>query len=289
MKAFFSRRHQEAIAKGTIKGLSFSVKCRTSIDRILKQHSDLGGTYGEENLTFDYMDSKLKTFYGVDKLMAFGENNKRVPATMSEVIISGYPLEVLDIIEAWFDENPKRSRDCEKELNDIFFIHNSPWRVINGLAVLVDSEYLNSEVRAKSIRLLDECEIQGALEEYQDAINDLVSNNTKDAIVNAHKSVESVMKAVLETDKPYTFGKLLEILIQSGIIPEYYNEFLQHFEKIALGVVKERNLPARGHGQGKKPTEVSPSLAEFTVNLAGAINVFIIKHWIEIKELTTSL
>ncbi len=134
---------------------------------------------------------------------------------------------------------------------------------------------------------MEECEIQGALEEYQDALNDLTSGDTKDAVVNAHKSVESVMKAVLETNEPYTFGTLLEKLIKSGIIPDYYDEFLRHFEKLALGVVKERNLPARGHGQGKNPTIVSRSLAEFAVNLAAVINIFIVKHWIETKQSKT--
>ena len=93
-----------------------------------------------------------------------------------------------------------------------------------------------------------------------------------------------LMSSCKAENEDYTYGKLLEMLIKSNIIPKYYDEFLVHFEKLALGVAKERNLPARGHGQGKKPTLVSSSLAEFTVNLAGAINIFIIKHWIEIRQ-----
>jgi HEPN domain-containing protein len=281
MKVFFSKRHEEALAFGKIKP-SFSVPCRTSVEHVLSGYSEWGGNMGLENLTFQYVENKLKTFYGVDELKAFDEDNKRVPASLSQVIIKGYPSEVLDIIEAWFDENPTRARECEEELNDIFYIHSSPWRVVSGNVMLVDSEYLHGEVRAKTIQLLEESEVKGALEEYQDAVSDLMSGETKDAVTKAHKSVESVMKAVLEVNEG-RFGQLLSALIKSDVIPDYYEGFLKNFEQLALGIVKERNLPARGHGQGKRSIKVSRSLAEFAVNLAGSINVFIIKHWMETK------
>jgi len=282
MKAFFSKRHEEALAYGKIKP-SFSVPCRTSIGRVLSEYSDWSGGGAFENFTFEYAEDKLKTFYGKNELKAYDENSKRVTASINQVLLKGWPFEVLDIIEAWFDGSPERARECEKELNDIFYIHSSPWRIVNGNAILVDSEYLHREVRAKTVQLLEENEIQGALEEYQDAMNDLTSGETKDAVTKAHKSVESVMKAVLETDEG-RFGQLLSALIKSDIIPEYYEDFLKNFERLALGIVKERNLPARGHGQGKKPIKVSPSLAEFAVNLAGSMNVFIVKHSMEIKQ-----
>lgn len=284
MKAFFSKRHEEAIANEELR-ISFNTKCRFAVERVLEQHSDWGGWDNADNLTFEGVRNDLITFYGESSLKAFNSEGKYGPAsTISQVILSGRPAHVLDIVEAWFYQNPERTSECEKELNDIFVIHDSLWRVINGQVVLVDSEYLHREVRAKAIRLLEECEISGALEEYQEAISDLTSGETKDAVAKAHKSVESVMKAVLETEEHLRFGQLLSKLIESNIVPTYYEDFLKHFEQLALGVVKERNLPGRGHGQGKKATQVPPSLAEFAVNLAGSINVFIIKHWIEIKR-----
>jgi len=77
---------------------------------------------------------------------------------------------------------------------------------------------------------------------------------------------------------------LLEQLLKSGLIPIYYQEFLVHFEKLALGAVKERNRPGTGHGQGNVTVDVPRSLAEFVVNLAGAINLFIIERWLESKS-----
>ncbi len=283
MKVFFSKRHEEALFDKKLK-VSFPISCRVSIHRILAEYSNWGGFDNEENLTFDNAEEDLKTFYGVTELRAFDDNNKYVSASLSHVALGGLPKHVLDVIEAWFYQNPEKARECEKELNDILSIHNSPWRIVNGEAMFVESDYLHQEVRSKTISLLREGKAYGALEEFQEAINDLVSGERKDAVVKAHKSVESTMKTVIGTSEHLTFGQLLERLIGSGIIPEYYKEFFKHFERLALGVVKERNLPGRGHGQGRSVTEIPSSLAEFAVNLAGAINVFIIRHGIEVQK-----
>ncbi len=283
MKAFFSKRHEHALAMKEL-GVTFGSRCRFAVERVLQQHSDWGGYDNSDNFTFEGAEADLITFYGESTLWAYDKKGQYTEASISQLILSGRPAHVLDVIEAWFYQNPKRMSECEKELNDIFFINDSPWRVVNGNVILVDSDYLHREVRAKGIRLLAESDIPGALEEYQGAIDDLTSGETKDAVSKAHKSVESVMKAVLETDEHMRYGQLLSKLIKSGVIPKYYEDFLKHFEQLALGVVKERNLPGRGHGQGRETKRVTRSLAEFAVNLAGAINVFIIKHSIETKQ-----
>ncbi len=281
MKTYFSKRHFNSIKEKKLP-LKFPLSLRTSIIRILDNHSDHGGYNGQDNYTFYQAEESLKTFYGKDCLLSSNEDKIDILAYSSLFSQKGSPKKVIDAIEAWFDNQhqPGSARDCEKELNDLLQMNQSPWRFINGEAVLVNSEYLYEKVQARTLTLLKECSNFGALEEFQGAIQDLQAGETKNAVVNAHKSVESVMKFVL--GKEYlTFGELLSELIKSGIIPGYYDEFLKHFEKLALGVVKERNLPARGHGQGAIVTEVPRSLAEFTVNLAGSMNLFIINCWIQ--------
>ena len=51
--------------------------------------------------------------------------------------------------------------------------------------------------------------------------------------------------------------------------------------------MKERNRPGTGHGQGSEIASVSKSLAEFAINLAGSINLFIIQRWIETRKKTS--
>jgi len=280
MKAYFSRRHADTLKK---LPLAFSRRLRHSIFRILDRFSDSGSW---NNYTFDAATEALLTFYGIPSLLAFSgaDSKERVGTDFAGLLQWGYPSEFLDAIEAWFDQQPPRARECESELNDCFSIHDSPWRFVNGESLLVSSEYLHEEVQARALRLLGENGVFGALEEFQGAIHDLQVGETKDAVVKAHKSVESVMKTALRTNEHRTFGRLLSDLIGSGLIPEYYEEFLRHFEKIVLGAVKERNRPGTGHGQGSEPVEVSRSLAEFTINLAATVNLFIIQRWIEIQS-----
>jgi HEPN domain-containing protein len=251
--------------------------------RILDRFSDFGGWNDGENYSFDRATDALLTFYGIPELQAFknNESKERAGTNFEGIILRGYPAEVLDSIEAWFDQEPRSARECESELNDCLAMNLAPWRFVNGEAMLVNSDYLHEEVQARTLHLLREGSAFGALEEFQGAIQDLQAGETKDAVVKAHKSVESVMKTALKANEHKTFGRLLSDLIASGIIPEYYDEFLRHFEKIALGAVKERNRPGTGHGQGSEPVEVSRGLAEFAINLAGSINLFVIQRWIE--------
>jgi HEPN domain-containing protein len=262
--------------------LSFSKSLRISIVRILDRFSDWGGWENSENLTSDSAAEDLKTFYGQDDLVSFDNSNRRVPCDFSALIRNGYPSEVLDAIEAWFDQKHLgKEKNCELDINNLLGMNHSPWRFVNGEAYLVDSEYLHQEVQARTLRLLQEGRAFGSLEEFQGAVRDLQSGEYKDAVVKAHKSVESVMKTAMGIDAHITFGALLAKLIKSGLVPEYYEEFLVHFEKLALGAVKERNRPGTGHGQGVESREVPKGLAEFSVNLAGSINLFIIQQWIE--------
>lgn len=283
MKALFSKRHSEAIRQKKLP-LSFSKTLRTTILRILEQHSECGGWNDQENFTFDQAEETLKTFWGKNEILAFDNDGERTPASFGRLILSSYPSEVIDAIEAWFCQEPRAADACEKNLNDALSMNRSPWRFVNSEAILVDSDYLHEEVQAKTLRLLKSGRAFGALEEFEGAIQDLQSGESKDAIVKAHKSVESVMKVALETEEHFTFGRLLADLIKSGVIPYYYEEFIKHFEKLALGAVKERNRPGRGHGQGPEVSSVDRSLAEFAINLAGSINLFIIQRWLETRK-----
>jgi hypothetical protein len=287
MKTYFSKRHADALRNKKLI-VSFTKPLRTSIVKILSRFSVWGGWNEGENFTFDGAVTSLLTFYGKEQLEAFDDKDKRVPTYFEGFVKGGYPSEVLDAIEAWFDQSPNRGSECERELNECFAMNHSAWRIVAGQVMLIDSEYMHAEVRLRTLRLLREGDATGALDEFQSAISDLQAGETKDAVVKAHKSIESVMKTALGTSEHLTFGKLLEQLLKCGLIPIYYQEFLVHFEKLALGAVKERNRPGTGHGQGNVTIDVPRSLAEFVVNLAGAINLFIIERWLESKGHTES-
>lgn len=288
MKAFFTARHKDALDNKTLKPY-LATNLRVGIERILHKYSecDFDAWDNETNSTYDSARETLITFYGRG-LCAYPNGQKTDNVSFQEVLIHGWPAHTLDAIEAWFDAEPPAAVQAvaEKELNQLLTIRRSDWRLVNGLAIKIDSGYLHDEIQAGTLRLMKENQAEGAIEEFQNAVGFLNSGECKQAVIEAHKSVESTMKCVLETQHA-NFGTLLAAIIKSDIVPNYYEEFLKHFERLCLGAVKERNLPGRGHGQGVETKEVTPALAQFAIHLAGAINHFLLARWIEAKRLTT--
>jgi Domain of unknown function (DUF7014) len=284
MKAYFSARHRDALDSKQLT-VSLAKQLRIGLERILSKRSNWGGWDDRENYTYQAAEEELTTFYG-RRPRAYGDGDQLGEADLGEVIRTGYPTQVLDAVEAWFEVAPDGTdREAESEINALLAIHRSEWRFVNGTAIRMDSEYLHQEVVAGAVRLMGEVHAAGAQEEFQAALAALDSGDFKKAVTEAHKSVESTMKCVLERQTG-NFGGLLADVVKSGIVPEYYREFLAHFQKLALGAVKERNLPGRGHGQGAEPQEVTPGLARFALHLAGAINVFLLERWLETKRET---
>jgi len=105
-----------------------------------------------------------------------------------------------------------------------------------------------------------------AKKEYEDTVNE------------AAKSFESAMKSVL-TNLNITFTpndaaqKLINRLTAKNIIDSYTNN-------IFTGLPTIRNKLS-GHGDGLIPIVVNSSYAEFSLNLAGSLIVFLIKRYQE--------
>lgn len=133
MKAYFSKRHSEALREKRFP-LSFSKTLRVSLARILERFSVCGGWNNAENWTFEAAEEALKTFFGKHQITAFDDQNERVQTNLAGLIRGGFPSEVLDAIEAWFDQNPEGTEACERELNDCLAMNGSPWRILNGEA-----------------------------------------------------------------------------------------------------------------------------------------------------------
>lgn len=277
LKPLFSQRHRAALFETKTLKPSFFHALRVSMGRILDRYSD---TSNCDNWTYERASDMLCTLRGWDRLnIRDGESRREVP--FSEFLLKGFPSDTLDAVEAWFASEPREANEATKDLNVLLVIHRSPWRFVAGEAVLIDSSYLHDELIARTAELLGNAKAAGPLQEFQGAVSALQAGDSKRAVVEVHKSVESVMKLVLDTHEHWTFGRLLSELVKSGLLPEYYEEFLRHFEMLALGAVKARNRPGTGHGQGPEAVDVPRSLAQFAIHLAGSINVFLLEHWIE--------
>lgn len=172
------------------------------------------------------------------------------------------------------------------ELNDRFKQHNLGYEVTNGQLMRIDNQTVHAQYVKPALQLLCDEEFAGAEEEYRNAFEARRAGNNKDAILNAGKCFESVMKIICR--KKYNAdvdncaaGALLDKLEQKEFFPKYMNK---HFEKIVdtlrFGVPTVRNKVA-GHGQGSEITEAPDYLVDYVLGLVAVNTVLLVKLYKE--------
>jgi len=119
LKPLFSHRHRAALFETKTLKPSFSRQLRSGILQVLGKYSDAAEF---ENWTFDSATALLCTTYGRDQL-TIRDGVGRRPASFHEMILQGYPTEVLDGIEAWFACEPRASEPAAADLNTLLSIH----------------------------------------------------------------------------------------------------------------------------------------------------------------------
>jgi hypothetical protein len=221
---------------------------------------------------------------GIDALYAYPEEGDAPPepSDMESFVLRGnVPPYVFDALELYYAQlrDEEQSR-FQRRFNDIMSESDLAWRMAEGRIFPVDSVYMEEEIAARCLELLDTVGFEGALREFRQARVELVNGDTKEAVRNANLAVESVLKGVLSVER-MTPGKLFRQVVDTGLFPVYFEGFLKAFEDILRGVAVIRNEELGvGHGQGKSVNEVPQELAEMAVNLAGVLIKYVIERYL---------
>lgn len=275
----FSERHEKALRE---KRLRFSLRqeLRKSLFRLFYRYSVWGGWNNEENLTMDVVTSAILDRRGWDSLQWWDGKRMNKSESFNDFIERGTPHHVLDAVELFLDQLDYKKRPIfVSELNTLFEVHHSPVRYFRSEFYLIDSAYLESQVLAEAQKLLEATSFQGALDEFMQARTAFMEKNYKQTVLMANHALESTMKAVLDLPNKRT-GELIKKVCHGGLIPSYYEGFLNSFHDFASIVPMTRNNEA-GHGQGKDIKSIPPALAELALHLSGSMIVFLIKRYME--------
>lgn len=187
------------------------------------------------------------------------------------------------LVPGGFSKNKNREPllDFNNTINTIFEDTNLPRCLVDGRILKMDSQWLENEIHAKAQELLSIHGFEGTLLEFLDARSALVLKNAEAAMRQANLALERTVKGILDIDiaRP---GKLFRQMIDSGIIPNYYEGFLGAFEKILMSVPTARNYEKGvGHGQGVEVNQPPIGLAELAVNLTGVLILYLLKQYAE--------
>lgn len=184
-------------------------------------------------------------------------------------------------------ETPNAIRCAFAELNNRFKQHNLGYEVANGQLIRIDNQIVHAQYVKPALQLLGDEEFAGAEEEYRNAFEARRAGNNKDAILNAGKCFESVMKTICEKKK-YDFDKqrdsaksLMKILKTNGFFPTYMETHLGGVvTTLESGAPTVRNQVA-GHGQGSEITEAPDYLVDYVLGLVAVNTVLLVKLYKE--------
>lgn len=199
-----------------------------------------------------------------------------------------YTPNLFDLIELQYKE---LSDDAEngkggfrREISKVFREHDIPWLLVDGQLVKIDSRQFEQDLKLKALNkmeaLEDACPLyQGAYDELRKAIDFLGRGDYAEAAINAEKSYESVLKVILgsESETEAASGltkRLLEagkLSLPEGLKPEAF----QSSVLMSLPIIRNK---AAAHGSGSTGCELSRPMANLSVNLACALNTYLIQE-----------
>ena len=275
----FSNRNYDALRNKTII-VSLPLRLRGRIWIVLAKHNEEYQT--QEGMTDTLCEVKegLKDAHGCSNLEIVNDKLKIVVG-LEEYINGTYPNLVLDAIELFFKNTPHQA-GFQEAINDIMIEEKSPWLLCDGYFFKLDSDFLNAQILKAAHKLLTDNNYAGPLDEFTEARKDLTAGNHKDAIHNACKAFESVLKTIEQKPRSKV-GDLIHGLpsnFHHGLPDKIANEF---GDKVLYALPFLRN-EISGHGQGKSviKDEACKNIANLAVNLAGCFIVFLIQRHLEL-------
>jgi hypothetical protein len=287
MAWLFSKRCKQVLKEKKLK-VSIPLPVRVRIWTLINNYNetceettDTG--YNYQTTILEKLPGKIKAELGCELLAFPKEGGDAKPSNLEGFIFRGnYPPYLFDTLELFYESISQNTQNqFQHDLNIIMEENDLSWRMADGKIFPVDSGYIEEEIIRKSYSLLHEVKFQGALQEFEKARADFANNDLEGAIQNANLAIESVIKEILGLEKAKP-GELFKKLIDSGIIPEYYNGFLGAFERNILRCVSimRNEEPSIGHGRGPQARQIPPSLAELGIHLSAVIINFLIKHYL---------
>ena len=210
-------------------------------------------------------------------------------------------IDFMDFIFGYFISNHKVQQEyyvfCDnfskgaiKELNLRLKQHQLGYEFTNGQIIVKTNTFAHKNIVKPSLVLLADEEFRGAEDEYLAAFDRFRSGQNKDAILNAAKAFESVMKPICLglgypfDEKRATIKPLVEILKTQSFFPAYLETHLSTIcTALETGAATVRNKET-GHGQGSHVEAVGDEYVEYVLNLVASNIIFLYKLYQKKKQ-----
>ena len=245
---------------------------------------------------YNEISEKLCSEYGILDLPVTHNRRQNIMNDLFEFFLQENDIEkALDVIEISFSfvENLSRMRgylnranaqeiaeQAIQGLNERFKEHGVGYYFNNGQIICINSEFIHSEVVKPALRILNQKDYAGAQEEFLRAHEHYRAGQTKEALNECLKSLESVLKSICvrrgwNYESGATAKKLIDTCFENEIIPQFWQQQFNALRSLLeSGVPTARNKLA-AHGQGKEPQPVPNHLVSFVLHMTAAAIVFL--------------
>lgn len=261
------------------------------IGNVEEYHDTYKGARGAYKLIVDI----LRREYGVfnllnannsredyySELKHFILNEKDVDRVLDAVELGARVIDIVTRDHGYRDSSNynERADDALEEINARMKEHGVGYAVHNREVVRIDSQLLHSEVVKPALQLLNAAGYEGVQEEYLAAHEHYRHGRTKEALNDALKAFESIMKVICQ-NRGWSIGRgtagdLIKSCFENNLVPEFWQS---HFT--ALRAMLESGVPTvrnklGGHGQGAVPTVVPAEIVAYALHMTGAAIVLL--------------
>lgn len=275
----FSKRFRRALDSGQLQ-VEFDLRARTRISRLLDRYNASIGVQHDPNDSWVTSSDIVTEVHG-ELLDVYGQSELPGSRDVSKFLAQGPAHGVLDAIELFLSYLSDEQRSAfVSALNDLLSEEDSPWRLLGGEMVLLNSVFVHEQVVARSYELSADHGFHGVTDEMRRAQNDLADGDSRGAIHNAGSSFESAMQAALGVDRG-TAGELVAQLKADGYFIGLPADFIDGFATNVLMSLPWMRNRLGGHGQGRSPVTVPAPYARLALSLSGALNQFVIELMME--------
>lgn len=285
MLTIFSQRHADSLSNKKIQ-VSLATKLRHRIIHCMRNHDHWYGWNQEDSTLGDDLKQKLLEHYG-QALRGYVNDELQEVNDIETFIKTAWPALVFDAIElynALLAEKVQKN-DFPRNINQVFKTENSPYRLLEGHIVILDSAFLESAVLNRAGELLKNNAFEQASRDFLNARNNFTSTDYNGTVFECNNAVESALKKLLD-NKNASQNDLKKGLMKAGLIPDYFQGFCENFEGLLQSLFSITNNSVR-HGKRDVPdarAEVDKAVASFVLHLTGTLLVFIMERYEESRE-----
>lgn len=287
----FSERYKDLV--NALEGNKIVDKiCGNDIDFNIRQNLVyLLSTFNEpKDIPLDRYDEtkiyKSDAYYiAASKLICMRNHIQNVPREYIDDVISAQSLgNIFDVVELLYMELSDAEKvKYSKELNAFFDENSLPWRILDGKMIKIDAQQFECDLKAKAIEAMKELKdaepkFQSAYTELTTAIEAFEKGDYQSAINNAGKSYESVLKVILGADRGNADKLTNQYMDQFLSVPDTMTK-TGFREKVMMSLPYVRNNSGADHGAGAKEVVISKPMAKLSINLAAALNTYLIEEY----------